>query len=201
MDASTRDKSYRDIDRQFLHLLHHINNDNMNKLLTILFITLSISAYSQELQFPIIKSTGGVYKLNDAELPNQGGKILIDVTSYKLNKSGISKSIEKIARTINLYGLAGISGDQLEIVVIIHGSATRVALSESAHQAKYRESNPHLEIIDQLLDNNVKLMVCSQALMHRGFGLEAINPKIKLSTSAITTLVEYQQKGYSVLYF
>lgn len=166
-------------------------------------ITLVITSFSmdaQQLEFPIIKNYGGVARFEEAELPTQGGKILVDLTTGSTTKTGINKGWERVARMINLYALAGISTSDLEIVVIVHGEATRSILSDNTHQEKYGTNNPDLPVIMAVQSVGVKVKVCSQAIVHRGFTKEGVFESIDLSLSAITTLVTYQQNGYSVIY-
>lgn len=169
--------------------------------LVIVLIFLTFSAKSQEYAYPVIKDYGGVADLENAILPDKGGKILIDLTTSEPIKSGVSKSIDRIARLINLYGLAGIDHNEVEIAVIIHGAATKSVLTNIAYQKKYDRDNPDLPVIKALKEYGVKPMVCGQALIRRGYEVEDLNPEIELALSAITTLVEYQQKGYSILYY
>ncbi len=167
----------------------------------LLIVFLTLSAKGQDYVFPVVKGYGGVADLENAILPKEGGKIIIDLTSAEATKSGVSKSMDRIARLINLYGLAGIDQKELEIVVIIHGAATKAVLTDKAYEEKYDAKNPDLAVISALKDHGVKFMVCGQALVRRGFGVENLNPDIELALSAITTLVEFQQKGYAVLYY
>ncbi|MEQ8241545.1 MAG: DsrE family protein [Cyclobacteriaceae bacterium] len=153
------------------------------------------------MEYPIIKEYGGVVNLANATLPKRGGKILIDLTSADTTASGLNKNIDRIARLVNLYGLAGITPNQLQLVVIVHGAATKTIMSDQAFQRKYRKNNPDVPVIEALREIGVKFMVCGQAVIARGFNVEDMGTDIELAISAITTLVEYQQNGYSVLYY
>lgn len=164
-----------------------------------LFISFNASAQS-DFSYPVIKNYGGVADFEKAILPKEGGKILIDLTSAA-TKDGVNKSLDKIARLINLYNLAGIDKNDLELAVIFHGEATKTVLSDDAFNAKYDSQNPDIPLIKVLKENGVKFMVCGQAIAHRGFNLSQINPEVELAISAITILVEYQQKGFALLYF
>ncbi|XOV93966.1 MAG: DsrE family protein [Bacteroidota bacterium] len=165
-----------------------------------LFISFNASAQS-DFSYPVIKNYGGVADFEKAILPKEGAKILIDLTSAATIKDGANKSLDKIARLINLYKLAGIDGKELELAVIFHGEATKTVLSDKAYNEKYGRTNPDTQLIKILKENGVKFMVCGQAIAHRGFKVDHISPEVDLALSAITILVEYQQKGFAVLYF
>jgi len=174
----------------------------MKRLLFFLLVTIcTLSAKAQRMEYPIIKEFGGVVNLPNATFPQQGGKILIDLTLAATTTSGINKNIDRIARLVNLYGLAGITPDQLQLAVIVHGPATKTIMSDQAYQRKFNENNPNLPVIKALREIGVKFMVCGQAVIGRGFKVEDMDTDIELAISAITTLVDYQKNGYSVLYY
>lgn len=159
------------------------------------------TAYSQELEFPIIKNYGGVVVVPNTIKPTQGGKIIIDISSAEETGEGVNKSLDRVARLINLYGLANIQPADLELVVIVHGGATKTVLSHDGFKDKYHSGNPDLDLIDELTKYGVKVLVCSQALVRRGYKTEWLNPNVGLALSAITTLVEYDQKGFVTLIY
>ena len=166
----------------------------------LLLVSAGFFAQAQQMEFPVIKEYGGVANFETIEKPTTGGKILMDLTTGSTTKSGINKGWERVARMINLYALAGITTDDLEIVVIVHGEGTRSILTDEAHQAKYGTNNPDLPVIKAVQLAGVDVKVCSQAIVHRGFTIEGVDDSVALTLSAITTLVEYQQKGYAVIY-
>ncbi|WP_258099126.1 DsrE family protein [Marinoscillum pacificum] len=173
----------------------------MRTLFIFALTLVSISAIAQELEYPVIKGYGGVVRAPEAIMPTEGGKIIIDIASDQTTGEGTNKSLDRVARLINLYGLAGIQPSQLDVAVIVHGGATKTVISNAGFNEKYGTDNPDLLLIKALKEQGVKVMVCSQALLRRGFKQEWLNEEVDLTLSAITTLVEYQQKGYSTLIY
>ena len=174
---------------------------NQTKCLIGLFLIMALSVKSQEYVYPVIQNYGGVVHLENAIFPSSGGKIIVDLTSAEPSPSGFSRSMDRLARLINLYGLAEISPDQLEMTVIVHGAATKMVLAEEAYLEAFGTPNPDTEILQALREHGVKFLVCGQAYTAKGYSVEALNPDVRLALSAITTLVAYQQDGYVVLYF
>jgi len=174
----------------------------MRRTLGIVLLSMvGFFAYSQELQYPVIKNFGGVADFEKADKPTKPAKILVDLTSTNTTKQGINKGWEKVARLVNLYALSGIDMSDMEVLVIVHGGATKSILSDEAYQAKYNEANPDKEIIKAVQDAGVQVKVCSQAIVHRGFTNDGVSESVGFALSAITMLVEYQQNGFSVVYF
>ncbi len=180
-------------------------NQTTMKMKCILFLILGSLAWGVSgqttFEYPEIADYGGAVGFEKSIAPVNGGKILVDLTTGDTDKQGINKGLDKVARLINLYALADVAPESLDIAVIIHGPATKVVLSNMAYQEKFQSTNPDRELIGLLRTKGVKVMVCGQALVRRGFGTEGLSTDVDLALSAMTTLVEYQQKGYAVLYF
>ncbi len=173
----------------------------MRNIIISCLLLSSVTLVAQDLEYPIIKNYGGVVNVPNTINPTKGGKMIIDITGTDVTKAGTNKSLDRVARLINLYGLAGIQPDELDIAVIIHGGATKTIITNEGFQEKYQSDNPDLGLIKALTDRGVKVMVCSQALARRGFKTEWLNPDVGLALSALTTLVDYQQRGYIQLIY
>jgi intracellular sulfur oxidation DsrE/DsrF family protein len=173
------------------------------KKIVIAFILVALSYLSraQEFQYPAIKEYGGVVNYDNALRPKEGVKILVDLTTSKTTADGINKGWEKVARMINLYAISDISMDQMKIVVIVHGGATKSILSNEAYNSKYNVDNPDLPLIRAVQEAGVKVSVCSQAIAHRGFSVEGVDTSVELALSAITVLVDHQKQDYALIYF
>jgi intracellular sulfur oxidation DsrE/DsrF family protein len=172
------------------------------KYLIFLFFTFSLSAYSQR-QFPEIDSFGGVFPIPEAEQlvdPNKKYKIVVDMTSAAKNPTkDTNPGFESVARLVNLYSLAGVKKENLEIAVVIHFEATPVILSDEAFQMAYKENNPNTAVIDKLAEKGVKFYVCGQSLRMRKLVEYKKNKNIRVAHGAILALTHFQSLGYSLL--
>lgn len=161
----------------------------------------SLRAQSEGLRYPLVKGHGGVFALPDPQLPQQAPRLIVDLTQRSSDADAVNPGLDRLARLINLYGLAGYPADSLDIAVIVHGAALPVVLSDAGCQRFLDQDNSSRELIMQLDALGVEFIVCGQALMHRGYGTDYLLPAVTLGLSAITTLVDYQQRGYAVLDF
>ncbi len=169
------------------------------KYLIPLLLLLPTLCLAQSYQYPSVQGYGAVVNYEGVELPSKGAKIVIDMTKAIPTGQGHSQSMDRVARLINLYGLGGITPEQLEIVVVVHSAAYETILSNEAYRKRFRKDNPNMHALNTLTEAGVKFMVCGQSIHARKITLEEINPNVKLAISAITTLVEHQQKGFSLL--
>ena len=174
------------------------------KILSLLLLTtLSIYLSAQPNEAPIIKDFGKIYAIPEAEelpQPDLNYKIVIDIKSGS-SYEALNSALNNIARMMNLHGVGGVPANQLEVVGVIHAGATSSVLTDESFNSRYGRDNPNVKIIEALTTAGVKLFVCGQSMIGRGFQFEELNPKIKLSISALTVLTTYQMLGYKPLVF
>lgn len=158
------------------------------------------SAGLKPLDFPIIAGFGGVVVVpNAAEKPRPGAKIVFDVTA-DAKPSDVNKGFDRAARLLNLYGAAGLKASDVKIVVVLHGEATKSALSDEFYQPRFGvERNPNLPLIRELQKAGVEIFVCGQALNYKGFPESAVAKDIPIADAALTVTVNRQQDGYGYL--
>lgn len=162
---------------------------------------LSGSLSAQEWQTPLIHGYGEIkYFDQTAQQPDPTGeyKLLFDIKSDQL-KSGVNKGLWIIARMLNLMHVGKVPSANVKLVVAIHGEATYAILNDNAHQRKFGESNPNLDLIAQLKKNGVSIYICSQALAARNISFEDIHSDVIPAISALAVVSNYQLKGYHLM--
>ncbi len=152
------------------------------------------------LVFPIIAGFGGVVPvLNAAEKPRASAKVVFDVTA-DAKPSDVNKGLDRAARLLNLYGAAGLKASDITITIVLHGEATKSALSDDFYQPRFGvERNPNLPLIRELQKAGVELFVCGQALNYKGFAESAVAKEVPIADAALTITVNRQQDGYGYL--
>jgi intracellular sulfur oxidation DsrE/DsrF family protein len=104
-----------------------------------------------------------------------------------------------VARAVNLFASAGVPQSHLNLVVVIHGTATPIVLDNAHYQEKFKLENPNIALIDALEKAGVKVAVCGQALAGNKFPQEWVYPKIENTLSAITDIVILEKNGYVLI--
>lgn len=175
------------------------------RLLLILLLSLSFGLLVGQVdyQYPVVKDFGGIYSIDQATvLPDATQKydIVIDVFSGE-DPMQLNRALNNVARMINLHAISGVHPDSIHVVLAIHGSATKTVLNNDGYVSRYGIENPNIDLIVALKDAGVKLTVCGQSLIGRKIGLDEVHEHIDLATSMLTTVTNYQQKGYTLLKF
>ena len=102
---------------------------------------------------------------------------------------------------INLHAVAGVHPDSIDVVLAIHGKATKIVLNDDGYVSRYNTKNPNHNLMTALKKAGVKLTVCGQSLIGRKIDLEEVNENVEIATSMLTTVTTYQLKGYTLLKF
>jgi intracellular sulfur oxidation DsrE/DsrF family protein len=129
-------------------------------------------------------------------------KVAIDLAQGEGNDSThVNFGWMDIGRTYNLHILNGVPQSKLDMVVIVHAQSVWSLLTHEAFREKYGMDNPHLPYIRELVDQGVKIYMCSQNLTFFNLKEEDITSEVRFALSAKTALTHFQQERYSLLYF
>ncbi len=179
----------------------------MKSVLSISFIFFLSICYSQSTtptDGPIIKNYGKVYTIENPELNLQKDKeykVIFDIYTNTTKEGAINPLINTVARYLNMHGQNGIDAKNMKVAFVMHGKAAKDALNNDAYKKLFGIENPNAKLITALKDANVDIFVCGQSYKSRGFPVKGISKDVKLSLSALTALVEYQENGYKIINF
>lgn len=155
---------------------------------------------TSKLAFPIIPKHGGVLPRPKAvEQPRAGAKVVFD-TTVDAKPADVNKGLDRVARLLNLYGVAGLTADDVTITIVLHGDATKSVLSDTAYKARFQvDRNPNLPLIRELQKVGVEVLVCGQALNYKGFPDDEVADGIPIAAAALTVVINKQTDGYSYI--
>ncbi|QCZ94533.1 DsrE family protein [Salinimonas iocasae] len=124
-------------------------------------------------------------------------KVAFDVASGA--KPGtINRKFDSASRFINMHVANGVKQENIELVIVVHGSATLDLLNKDAYQQKKSASNANLPLLNALLDENVRLIVCGQSMAGHSLSAEQFIEGVSVSLSAMTAHALLQQQGYTL---
>ncbi len=188
--------------RYFVILFIEIHH--MKTALFCIFCCLISNLSAQKKTGPIIKDYGAVFNIENPDLTldkDQVYRVIFDVYTNTKDDEKINPLINTVARYLNMHGQTGIPIENMKVALVLHGLAAKDALSDEAYRAKYGKNNPNVGLISALKGVGVEVFVCGQSYKSRGLPLEGLSKDVKLSLSALTALIEYQEKGYKIINF
>ncbi len=178
-----------------------------NSLLLLVLIAAFVTANGQQLPpkvNPVIKGFGGIFEIPYAEEkpdPSLTYNIIVEVQQESDKGDTLNWALNNVARMLNIHAMAGVPVSKMNVVLAIHGGATYAIMNNEAYRAKYKVDNPNLKLIEELSKAGVKMFVCGQSIVNRKVDRFKLAPSIKVASSALTTLTNYQLKGYALLKF
>lgn len=171
-------------------------------LATVLLIgAASAAAAEKSPMAPLIDGYGKTVPVANAGErpdPSMDYKIVMSVT--KAGEAGAPPpALEKAARLANLLAESGVPASHRHIVVVLHGAATAVVLTEAGEKARNKGANSSAELVGKLTAAGVSVHVCGQALAGAKISQSEVLPGIQVDLSALTTLSTLQLKGYALI--
>jgi len=127
--------------------------------------------------------------------PNTEYKVLFMVgAGPKPNE--VNPTLQAAARYLNTLAKWGVPAEKRKFVVMIRGGMDMI-LKNEAYKAKHPgEDNPNIAIIQALKKAGVDLRACGQGVLGLKFKTEDIQPEIQVDLWALTTMVNFELKGY-----
>ncbi|MFK5959066.1 MAG: DsrE family protein [Lutibacter sp.] len=174
----------------------------MKNIILLLFLVNFTSIIGQEAE--IIKGYGKVYSIKNPDLllkTNTEYKIIFDIFTDKSKKNGVNPLLNTVARYLNMHAQQGVLLENMKIVIILHGAATKYTINDIAFENQFEIKNPNSKLLQELKKSNVELFVCGQSYVANGFKIENKSSNIKLALSALTALVHFQTEGYQIINF
>ncbi len=125
-------------------------------------------------------------------------KVSFDV-SKPAEPGSVNRSLDSVARFINMHVAAGVSIDNIDLAVVIHGGSVKeMTVDELGPKDQGNKSNANIPLIKALQDQGVNFYVCGQSAAYYGVKTTNLLPDVKMSLSAMTAHALLQQQGYTI---
>jgi intracellular sulfur oxidation DsrE/DsrF family protein len=179
----------------------------MRYLVILLFCSLFTQlnfAQSSDNSDDFIKGFGETWTIDEAEFITDKDlvyKVIFDVHNSPDDPKELNAQINTIARFINMHVRAGVHPDQLKVAAVFHNKASHDILQSSFYHDKYKTDNPNETLIKALQEVNVELFFCGQSSRAREVTKDQIIPGVKVALSAMTVLIDYTARGYTIIKF
>jgi len=178
----------------------------MFTLFSILALVLmGMTAHAAEpVKGPVIENYGPVFTVPDGSFnlaADQQYKVIMDVGKGPEDPAALNRNIESAARFLNMSARNGRSPENIRMVVVLHGSGARAALTGEAHIRNFDVPNGSKGLIEELGKAGVDIYICGQTAAYYGYTPADLLPGVTLAVSAMTVHVRLQQEGYQAILF
>lgn len=158
-------------------------------------------AYAQMSAFndgPVIKGFGKTAPVPSHTVSeNDVFKVAFDVASAA-NTGEVNRKFDSLARFINMHVAAGVKKENLQLALVVHGKAPFDLLNNTAYQKKFETTNANVPLLNALLQNNVRVILCGQSAAAHEIDSSELVEGVEVQLSAMTAHALLQQDGYTV---
>ena len=128
-------------------------------------------------------------------------KICFDAAERSKGRS-VNRTFDSAARFINLNVECGADAKNIEVAIVLHGTAAMDATKSEFYSGVMEgKDNPNAGVIAELQKNNATIYVCGQTAAWRGIKKKDLLPGVKMAPSAMTAHVLLQKDGFALCPF
>ncbi|NAY90846.1 hypothetical protein GTQ34_02850 [Muricauda sp. JGD-17] len=170
-----------------------------------LFLLVPLIGICQEKETgPVIHNYGAVWAIENLDFKTDTDaefNVVFDIMNSPESHSEINPWIETAARFLNMHAQAGVPLAQLNVALVVHNKASKDITHNSAYRKRYGVDNPNLGMMEALMEAGVEVIFCGQSSKSRNFPKEDLIPGTQMALSAMTALIQYQNKDYQLIKF
>ncbi|MEM8845755.1 MAG: DsrE family protein [Bacteroidota bacterium] len=153
---------------------------------------------------PVLEDYGEVWKVENPDFKTDTDmeyKVVFDIMQSPESPTELNRSIETAARFLNMHAQSNVPKSQLKVALVVHGNASKDVIKNEAYSNRFDTQNPNYDMINQLMEAGVEVILCGQSSKSRGYPKEELIPGVKISLSAMTALIQLQNKDYQLIKF
>jgi intracellular sulfur oxidation DsrE/DsrF family protein len=148
---------------------------------------------------PVITGFGNFYNVPEHVTISDSTTFKIAFDVDKAAKEGEqNNAMNSLARFINMHIAHGVKPENIQLALVVHGSASVDVLANSEYKKRFKTDNKNQSLIKQLLTNNTVVYVCGQSATHYKVAPEQLIDGVQMSLSAMTAHAQLQQQGYTL---
>lgn len=170
-------------------------------LASVLAVLATSSLAAQQQAGPVINGGG-----KHAPVPNPTFEVPRDL-AYKVAfniqvgsaKPGEPNDAFNIpARFVNQGAAQGFPRGQVDVAIVVHGTAGEELLSNEEYRARKGVDNPNIALLEEMSKAGVRIILCGQTAANRNMPREKILPFVKVAPSAAWAFATLTRQGYTV---
>ncbi|MFC1518416.1 DsrE family protein [Pseudomonadota bacterium] len=151
----------------------------------------------------VIKGYGEIATIDSQLALPKGMQFNIAFDMSKAAKvGGVNRSLNTLARFINMHEAAGVKSKDINLAMVVHGSA----VGDLADDGYYRQQhglaapieNANKALVQQLTEYGVKVYICGQSAAYYNLSNQALLPGVEMALSAMTAHAILAEQGYSL---
>ncbi|MBQ4829459.1 DsrE family protein [Alteromonas sp. MMG017] len=109
----------------------------------------------------------------------------------------VNRKFDSLARFINMHVANGAKLENIQLALVVHGSATLDVINNAAYQKKKGEDNGNLGLLRALMGKGVRVIVCGQSSAANDVQRDMLIEGVEMDLSAMTAHARLSEQGFS----
>ena len=102
------------------------------------------------------------------------------------------------ARFVNQGAVLGMARENVEVAVVVHGTAGEELLDDVEYRARKGVDNPNIALLEEMSRAGIRIILCGQTAANRKMPREHVLPFVKVAPSAAWAFATLTRQGYTV---
>lgn len=148
---------------------------------------------------PVIHGYGAVYDIADPDLVTPTDhvyRIVFEVAESGAEPGAVNPYLNTLARFLNMHARAGVPRENMQLALVLHGTAAKDALRSGLFRERYGTENENLDLLRQLAGAGVEIYMCGQSAMARGLPPAELAEPVRMALSAMTAMEVLKERGF-----
>ena len=99
---------------------------------------------------------------------------------------------------MNQGAVLGMARENVEVAVVVHGTAGEELLDNEEYRARKGVDNPNIALLEEMSRAGVRIILCGQTAANRKMPREHVLPFVKVAPSAAWAFATLTRQGYTV---
>lgn len=156
---------------------------------------------AQQQTGPVIMKGGAHSPVPNATFPapaDQVYKISWDINVGAAKPSDANANFDVPARFVNQAAVLGIPRGNVQVAVVVHGSAGEELLTNDEYRARKGVDNPNIAFLEEMSKAGVRIILCGQTAANKKMPRDKILPFVLVAPSAAFAHAVLHQQGFTV---
>ena len=123
-------------------------------------------------------------------------KVAWNISQGAAKPNEVNPLFEAVARFVNSLSTAGVPRANVQLAMVVHGTAAVELLSNAAYKARMGFDNPNATMLEELAAAGVRIIICGQTIASRKLPREQLLSAVQVSLSATWAFAVLQAQGY-----
>lgn len=167
----------------------------------VLLAIFTATGSAQQVSGPVIMKGGAHSPVPNATFPvptEQAYKVSWDINVGSAKPGEANANFEVPPRFVNQAAALGVPRANVQVAVVVHGTAGEEVLNNDEYRARKGVDNPNIALLEEMSKAGVRIILCGQTAANKKMPRDKILPFVLVAPSAAFAHAVLHQQGFTV---